>query len=137
MRIKLKFFNLFNFLFNVYSIMNNSHILLHLSISAINSSIFVLLLLVVALLLLDYFLSTQYLEIQFFSLTYSLNLINSNKYNRIGNPTIDDNIVIIVRTFFSSDINNTKSLYPKIPMNPPKQFKIISSISAAPIHRNN
>lgn len=69
----------------------------------------------------------------YFNYSYNLSLMKNNKYTKIGNPTIQDIIVIIVLTFFSSDINTVKNLYPKIPNIPPRQFKIISSISVAPI----
>lgn len=55
----------------------------------------------------------------------------NNKYNKTGNP-IADSIVIATRTFFLSRNINNKSLYPKIPTNPPKLFKIMSSMSDAP-----
>ena len=60
----------------------------------------------------------------------------NNKYNRTGNPTIADSIVIAVRTFFSSRNSNNKNLYPKIPTHPPKQFKIMSSMSDAPMPKS-
>jgi hypothetical protein len=56
----------------------------------------------------------------------------NNKYNITGNP-IADSIVITVRTFFSSRNKNAKKLYPKIPIHPPKQFKIMSSMSDVPM----
>ena len=59
----------------------------------------------------------------------------NDKYNKTGNP-IADSIVIATRTFFSSRSINNKNLYPKIPTNPPKQFKIMSSMSAAPMPKN-
>lgn len=59
----------------------------------------------------------------------------NNKYNKTGNP-IADSIVIETRTFFSSRNINTKNLYTKIPTNPPKLFKIMSSMSDVPIPKS-
>ena len=50
-----------------------------------------------------------------------------------GIPIIELDIVIKVRTLLSFLIKVIKSLYNKIPINPPMQFNKISSISDAPI----
>lgn len=60
----------------------------------------------------------------------------NKKYNVTGNPMITDSIVIAVCTIFSSRNINNENLYPKIPIHPPKQFRITSSMSDAPMPKS-